>query len=411
MAKYIFLDTNNWIYLSNGFNPYSNEHDELHLKIFDNIQYRVQEGSLVFLINDIVIEEWNRNREITKTYLKKIENKYKSYNDALKEINDFISDEVKEIDSVRQILEEKYQEKVKRLEEHINSVEHFLLNQTVKIEVSDGNKIEASNLALSKKAPFIGDKKNSMADALILLSAIEHIQKNEKRLFTLLPNDYYYPESFFVSSNKSDFSSPKDKELIHPDLEPVLNRVKTKYFFALSKLIDSLEEEFLTKEEAELIEHADELLYCNVCDYEHGPTVDFSSYFDIPIHTHEFIDPNQLRIDFSNFDYNDKEVEVKIADKVRIRKADCYHCGAEFIECVCEELVHIDEYNVKLECQNCGNKYIVLAEIDRKGMVYDKSYEFFKEYTCQTCGRRVDAIDETGNCEECAEYERLYVDR
>jgi predicted nucleic acid-binding protein len=61
MVKYIFLDTNNWIYLCNGYNVYSGKHEELHFKIFDTLKKRSEEGSLRFLINDIVIDEWTRN--------------------------------------------------------------------------------------------------------------------------------------------------------------------------------------------------------------------------------------------------------------------------------------------------------------------------------------------------------------
>jgi len=41
--QYIFLDTNNWIYLANGFNVLSKEHDDLHFRVFDIIEKRVDD--------------------------------------------------------------------------------------------------------------------------------------------------------------------------------------------------------------------------------------------------------------------------------------------------------------------------------------------------------------------------------
>lgn len=411
MSKFIFLDTNNWIYLSNGFNILSNKHDELHLKIFEFIGKRVEEGSLTFLVNDIILEEWRRNNIQAEKQIKEIENKYKSYLECLKSIKEFTQSEQKELIEIKATLEKKFHEKIKRHLKHIKEVEEFLINKTVKIKISDKIKIEAVDLALYKKAPFNRDKKNSMADALILLSFIEYIYENEKQLlppFDEFEGEYHFPESFFVSSNKGDFSSPEDKEIIHQDLEPILKRTNTEYYLTLAKLVKSLEDKFLTEEEESLIEHADERIYCDYCNYKYFPTINFSEYFDIIDPNKELIDKDQLLLEFNEASFNKDFTEDISSITSKIRTAECSQCSAEYIECTCGELTYIDQYNTKLECVgDCGNKFIVHAEIDKKGMVYGLEYEIVKDFTCEKCGDEFESVNEYGLCEECVEFERI----
>ncbi|MCE4564354.1 DUF4935 domain-containing protein [Maribellus sp. CM-23] len=411
MQKFIFLDTNNWIYLSNGFNIYSNKHDELHLKVFETIRKRVKEGNLVFLINDIVLSEWERNKEQSENQIKEIEKKFKGHTGNLKSLNEFIGGEkTEEIDALKKSLEEKYKEKIARHKNHIKNVEFFLKNETVKIQISDKTKIDASNLALEKKAPFIGDKRNSMADALILLSSIEYLYENHKFPDFSLGNDgnYFFPDSFFVSSNSGDFSSSEDKEKIHKDLEPFLKKTNTKFFYTLGKLINSLEVEFLTEEEENIIEHVDDRVYCDICDCDYYPSVNFSDYFEVYNPNKKFVDKNQYSFEFPEIEHNLIISEEMASPMSSIRTAECEHCGAEFIECLCGEINHIEDYNTIIECiGGCGTKFRINADIDRKGMVHSIEYELIKEFRCTKCGDEFEEVDENGLCEECAEYERI----
>ena len=409
MSKFIFLDTNNWIYLSNGFNILSNKHDELHLKIFDIIQKRTDERSITFLVNSIILDEWERDRDKAENQIKEIENKFKSYSNNLKSIKAFLQTDPDELRKIEELLKEAYNEKLKRHKDHVKNVEGFLKNKTTKIDVSDKNKIEASNLASEKKAPFIGDKKNSMADALILLSSIEHIFTHEKIINPFKEDDYKFPESYFVSSNKGDFSSDEDKEKIHPHLKSFLNRTGTKFYFTLGKLVNSLEEKFLTEEEENILEHIDERLHCEVCNYEYYPTVNFSEYLEVIDPNHLAPDPNQLSLPLplSLANHNTDQVEYK-PSQVQIRTADCSYCGAEYLECDCGALNVVDQYNTNFECiGECGKVYVVHADIDKKGMVHCLEYEIVESHVCEKCGETVDSISEDRLCGECAEYERI----
>ncbi|UII32154.1 PIN domain-containing protein [Fulvivirga ulvae] len=408
--RFIFLDTNNWIHLSNGFNILSNKYDELHLKVFDIIERRTSDGSIVFLINDIVLEEWKRNKTTVESQIKNIRDKYNSYRKTLKAIKGFIQDEPKEFSMLESLLKKAYEEKLKKHKNHIKKVEKFLLEQTIKIPISDKCKIEATDLALLKKAPFIGDKKNSMADAVILLSSIEFINENHKHPLPEEVNgkDYFFPESFFVSSNKGDFSSPEQKEVIHPDLEPFLNKTNTEFYFTLRQLVDSLEERFLSDDEARFLEHIDERLFCKFCDSMNFPTVEFSEYFEVVDPNKEFIDEDQLALQFPGIDIETAAQDSLKSIMTKIRTAECTECGAEYMECTCGELTPIDEYNTTIECAaECGNMLIVHADIDRKGFIYQQGYEVIKAHRCNNCGHRVTSVNEAGLCEDCEEYDKI----
>jgi len=410
MSKLIFLDTNNWIYLSNGFNILSNKHDDLHFKIFDIIKKRVHEGSIAFLVNDIVLTEWHRNKSQTENQIQDLKNRYTSYKNTLNAIKDFIEEDVAGRNEVQSLLKKKFNQKVERQKEHIKNVEKFLLHNTIKISISDKTKIEACNLALEKKAPFIGDKKNSMADALILLSSIEHIEENEKMCVPYFEEDdqqyCIYPESYFVSSNKGDFSDPNDKEKLHPDLISYLQKTQTKFYYTLSKLINLFEEEFLTREEAEVLEHLDDSVYCEVCDYQHLPTIQFSNYFEILDPNKKILNINQLKIEFPNVDFNEKNVEENNLREIKIRTAECSNCGVEYLECTCGELVRIEKHNKKFKCVNgCGISYIAHADVDKKGIIHgDIYFEITKDYLCQKCGQETDDLNDSGLCIECEDF-------
>lgn len=359
---------------------------------------------LIFLTNDVVIEEWKRNKPSTESQIKELENKYKSYSESLKSIKTFVKEDIEEVfHQLRSELEVAYTKKVSLLKKHIIDVEEFLINNTQRIPVTDNVKIEATNLALERKAPFIGDKKNSMADALILLSAIEHLHAEHMMAVEIYGNNVAlnnYPESYFVSSNKGDFSSPHDKEIIHPDLQPKLNKTNTVFYYTLGKLINSFEQEFLTIDEQRAIEFADDRFYCDHCDSSYYPSVHFSQEFYVPDSgkSDEFI--NQYWIDFENLDTGIYQSDDFLT---AIRTANCSNCGAEYIECPCGTVNYLEDYE-KIRCiGECGRTFIIHADIDKKGTVHSLDYEIIRESECQSCGNFVKQLNDSDLCSDCEE--------
>jgi len=402
--QYIFLDTNNWIYLANGFNVLSKEHDDLHFRVFDIIEKRVDDGSLTFLVNDVILEEFERNKAYTEEKIKKIQNKATSYVGHLKAIKEFTPEAAAEIEKLQQQVEETSAKKIAIQKEHIARVENFLKTKTKRIAITAENKIAAAEMALAKKAPFIGDKKNSMADALILLSSIAYIEKHGKTGYFSFGEDEpedtgYYQESYFVSSNSGDFSHPEHKEHVHPDLEQLLAKPNIRFYHNLGPLITALDKEFLTLEEEAQIEAADEAFICPVCEYEYsGLNFETIKIFDPHKLSKDSNDPAQIDLfDGQLIEVNDPIVETKTAF--------CDSCGADFIECPhCEELVHIPNANIVTECTGCHYQFILHEEKDKKGSIVHHEFEIVNYEQCIDCGNAVEYLTTDGLCETCAEY-------
>ncbi len=412
MPKYIFLDTNNWIYLSNGFNILSKKHDELHFKLFDFVCKHTANGNLIFLVNDIVIEEWDRNKEHTESQIKQLNNKLTNYLNILDNLKSTIGDEDGSIDELKQKATTEIESRIDKHKQHINEVEDFLKNKTERVEVSLDIKGEAADMAVKKKAPFIGEKKNSMADALILLSSIDHIKKSlGTPLFPLDSDDEeeaIYPESYFVSSNKGDFSDPNNSEKIHCDLEPVLKTTGTSYYYTFAQLVRLIEAEFFSREEEERLaqEHDEHYTSCDFCDQPYE-SVYISDPFFVPDENKIKTDDTQLELSYKGTDGVKKPKQQQKDFESEIREARCNYCSAENIVCECGEFTFIEEYNKAFECKGeCGNFFIANADIDRKGLVHSIDYEILKSpIVCQKCGRgNVPMFRDTDLCEGCENF-------
>ena len=169
----------------------------------------------------------------------------------------------------------------------------------------------------------------------------------------------------------------------------------------MNPLITSLDE--LTIQEEAAIEDADNWIHCDICDYEFS-RIEFNSSFDI-------FDPHTLHQDSNDpaqgMLFEGMEVEP-IDPTVKMRTAQCDHCGTDFLECPnCMELVQVDGYNAVIECTGCDYKFILHAETDRKGVVYEMDYEIIQEFKCDYCGEKTDSLNEEGLCEDCVNYKKI----
>lgn len=361
---YIFLDTNNWIYLCNGFDIRSGDHGDLHYKLFEFLEQQVDQGYLVILINPIILAEFERNEIRSQEQIKDIENKAKGHRGNLKNLRKFVPDAEDLIAKLCVAMEAKRDEIIAKEKAHISRVKDFLKNKTQMIEVSKDHKAEAADMAVAKKAPFIGEKKNSMADAIHLLSAIDHIVKHETKTFSLGEGDdiVMFPRSVFVSSNSGDFGDPKNFKQIHPDLVHILERSRTVYRHSLADLQAILKVEFLTAEEVEFIQEP-EFSGCEMCEFDFA-NIDYHEPEEVydPRVKHDSLDPDQLELFQKGTSSN---------PFIQLKTAQCDHCGTDFLECPeCEELIVITQPNVVIQCDSCDFKFMQHAETDRKGMIY-----------------------------------------
>lgn len=409
MPAYVFLDTNNWIYLANGFNIYSKKHEDLHFKIFETIEQGSKDGKLIFLVNDIILAEFERNKVQTEAKIHDIQKKVDHHVGNLEPIKDFLEGEdLEKLNQIEVKLTEQAKNRIEQQREHIAKIENFIKNSTIVIPVTDQHRIEAANMAMAKKAPFIGEKKNSMADALLMLGFVDYMktvgiievdfsQWGDTEVFKV----ENFPLSYFVSSNSGDFSDPANKEALHPDLVPLMEQSKSKFYYVLHKLINDLEEELLTAEEEAMIEDAEDWLNCEICDHDFS-RIDFFkpiSLFDPHLIKGGSRDKNQLGLF--------EEVKIPfVKPYVDMVTGECNMCSAPYLICPnCQDLVVVGSANSKASCSGCHYKFILHEKRDKKGFLEKLEYEILMIQNCKNCGDETEDADINGLCETCQDYE------
>jgi hypothetical protein len=193
MAKLI-LDTSTWLDIAK---PRIEE-------VLIELEKQVNEGITILLTCDIIVEEWNRNKNrVLKDVVASIRSHAKSalkMADLLPETDKAVLEKIIEKHTNAQPEQEKLAEVFfKRVEKLMTSSELFKIDDKIKLEMA--------NRALTKQAPF-HNSKNNMADALLYFGAIEHVNKENQIATDLI----------FVTSNFKEFSDPDDITKLHPDL-------------------------------------------------------------------------------------------------------------------------------------------------------------------------------------------------
>jgi len=415
--RYLIFDTNVWIYLCNGYDIFTGKYDlvklKIYFKILDALIERVKKGDIEILVNDLIIKEWERNKASSFIHITKIQDKLYQIKVVLDSVNEIIVGEENAIKRIKEKLEVQVEIINDLNKKHIEKVENLLYNNTTKIDISNEVRIAATYLAEDKKAPFKGDKKNSMNDALIFLSSIEHIEKN---LIVYSPfnipeeidfdssegskdNIPLFPKSFFISNNKGDFSNPEKIHEIHPDLKEYLNKTNTIYSINFVQILNEIEENLITEEEvSKLVGDDDFECACQHC----GPfgIVQFSNPFFIIDENKPGFDKNQLVIPFG-----DLEIQFNETDSMAsIRTGECNYCLTNHIICPnCDEITAWVEFGVPIECRgDCNTVFIV-----DKSFTNDEGSEYTyriiqKIEICESCGAEfIDDMRNTNVCDAC----------
>jgi hypothetical protein len=382
---FLIVDTNTWLYLANSKNPDTgNFEDGHHIKLLDSLIKKIDSGEVELLLCPIIETEWKRNRSIAEELIKKYQNESKSYKDVI----DKIGKSLNEPD--RNSLSDLYDKylatltsKIKDNNLHIERIE-VLIQKATKYEISKETKAFAADWAVEKKAPFVGDKKNSMADAYIFFGAVEYLKKFSK---SDLPWEedltYDLPTSIFVSGNKGDFSSKNNANNIHEDLKPVADEANLSFFRSLPVALNFIQESsvihspIFTDDELQAIEReiedvSDDWYTCDVCspdrDNEYLNLVHFSDPFEVEVEE-EYVDPNQLQIEFPDL----LPVIHRGKQKVTIRTGDCTWCSTTHLLCQCGTVTPIDGENREgFKCDGCDLSYNVRKKYDTKGMYYQE---------------------------------------
>jgi hypothetical protein len=401
---YLTLDTNTWIYLANGTEP---------ARLLTFIKQEVDKGNITILLPEIVINEWEKNKDkaVKQGGLKH----YKDVNEALERIQkllgdkgerdylSFLLDEIDEKDDFTDFIA-KFREKKKEIEDaiadNIKLIDDLFKNKsTVVIKIKDEVFVKAGQFALEKKAPF--RNRNSFADALIVFSFIDFVKTK------------LIEGALFISYNTEDFCEKKNGEkYLHPDLEPEFTENKIMFYKIVGEALNTIEKDIVSKEELEFIKEQQEeaererdIEYCQVCDDMNDRNNEV--YFGRPQVlideriVQKYADPNQGEFEFAK--NLPKTVPEKYSETIEV--GHCSWCNTEHFICVsCGRVnaVWYNDYNKRKECEGCGLPYMIDLSNDHDH-IGEPEYRILKDTeTCEKCGNEFEEDGSGSNiCENC----------
>lgn len=411
---YLCCDTNIWINISNGFEP---------PRLLTRLNEEVEEGNIKLLLPEIILKEWERNKE--KYVVEQTQESTKKQIDSLKKLNEFLErdtfefsflwgDEVENENEKVRKLRDKIQELISELKLHKNEilnrakdnvemVESIFKNpNTIILPADSKSSMTVVNLAMEKKFPFENEK-NNFADALIFYQFINYLKDNGLE------------KGHFVTSNKKEFFPTGT---LHESLQKEIGDTNSFFYKSLSEALNrTLNEELVNLKELKRIEELAELAemeleldeYCcqaSDCDGGIDSVLNFRHNIQI-IDNRPKKDKNQLAFEFE--DEFEGAPYIEDLTETVAEGAVCGYCGTEHIVCPeCKEIWDFQTYetNKPQQCNSCDLKFMVIEQKDRKGMVLNSYLELLdddKDY-CSNCGREYDARESGIDiCEICNE--------
>jgi len=208
----IALDTNIWIYLTK----------DTFYQLWVKLKEMKEKDKIKILINDVILKEWDRNKETTiKSLESSIKNEYKS---AIN-LSNYLDGKSKEeyLKTISEYKEER--NRIQKSKTRVEEIESFMKNCEI-INVTDKQKLFISNLAINKLPPFKNNK-NNYNDALILRNICEYVKNEVPFLYDLI----------YVSKNPADFTD-KDTEKVHNTLLDGLNPIRLRNVTQLGEALE-----------------------------------------------------------------------------------------------------------------------------------------------------------------------------
>lgn len=77
---YLILDTNIWLYIVNEFDSISRKisiESNQHINVFERIKSKTESGEFKILVNEIILNEWVRNKAVAFQPIKELEKRQK----------------------------------------------------------------------------------------------------------------------------------------------------------------------------------------------------------------------------------------------------------------------------------------------------------------------------------------------
>jgi hypothetical protein len=174
------------------------------------------EGRIQVLINDIILTEWERNKEHCNLKIKGLENKLLNKETAFKDIAKYAKTEIEQLQNE---YVQGLESDIKLNKEHIQNVEYFLFNDCIKVEITQELKQLIFDLAINNEAPF-HNKKNNVGDAAILLSSVEFLKNNES---------FFGNTALFISNNIEEYTDGINLKSFHPQLRKLLDSIDIQF--------------------------------------------------------------------------------------------------------------------------------------------------------------------------------------
>jgi hypothetical protein len=189
---YLTFDSNIWIYLLNDSWKENNP--------LDYLEHWIEEGHITILLPEIILSEWDRNRDKEKVERKK----------KLKEFF-LMADEIIPLEFIKDQRKPENIDKI--VENQFIRIENLIKSKAKIIPLENETKFKLIEWGVLKKAPM--HKKSSVADAIIILSLFDFVEQN-------LDNEF-----IFITENTEDFyQKVEKKQSIHPDLQVNFEKLK-----------------------------------------------------------------------------------------------------------------------------------------------------------------------------------------
>ena len=354
---YLALDTNIWLYLSNGFDPENQNylkalHTYSHFGLLNALNEKIHAGEITVLINDIIISEWERNKENATNLIKEIRRHRQNLNENLKSLKPYLNEKTENfiLNEVKREILNKSEHNIKRNQEHIQQVELFLKCHCLKIPVTMKNYADAAKMAIDKKAPFHNNK-NNVADAVILLSVIDYLSR-------IKSNETNHV--IFVSNNASEFADNPKSEAIqfHKDIIDILDGKSLTYKRHLGEAIElsedliyELDYYYQYKEQVE----NQRKFYCLIPDCGNDNAA--FGFLDSPIKVFDqknfYWNPGQLTL----FEFTEEDRKILKGVRQTV-KGNCLNCGTTHIICPNCGSMTCDPDGLRFYfCNECGSEY------------------------------------------------------
>lgn len=188
----------------------------MHFELLQSLVELKKDNKIQVLVNEIIITEWKRNKEHCNLKIKSLENKLLNKESAFKEIAKYMKTKIKELqDEYVQGLESE----ILKNREHIQSVENFLFNDCITVEITRELKLLIFDLSINNEAPF-HNKKNNVGDAAILLSSVEYLKNNKNFLGN---------SAFFISNNIEEYTDGINLKSFHPQIKKLVDSIDIKF--------------------------------------------------------------------------------------------------------------------------------------------------------------------------------------